>query len=47
MYLLYADESGGGSDDYFVVGGLLVEEHDAFFLSRGVNELFANHIGKD
>lgn len=47
MYLLYADESGDASEDYFVVGGLAVEEHDVFYLSRLVDRTLTNFLPRE
>ena len=39
MYLLYLDESGSMNHDYFVVGGLLIHEQDAWRMSDAMERL--------
>ena len=43
MFLVYMDESGTPADQYMVVGGVLVHEHDTWPLSRAV-EAIANDV---
>jgi Protein of unknown function (DUF3800) len=39
MYLLYIDESGSAESDYFVLGGLIVHEQNAYPLARELDAL--------